>query len=265
MKRASEIAELFLLQSTNVDLTRRKIQPWLQHHAATAFGTHIEDVILATEASFGDPVALQRLDTTVFLSATRKLLSKRMHESVVDDAVQQCRISLLVNAEQKHPAIWNYVGRGPLAAFVFVSSYRFALKLLPDRRQQDVSIDLLRTNDADPGIEHLRKEYGSQIREAILHAWRHLSKHDRFVLSLQLHGAQSIAQIAVIYGIHKVSVARKIAGARASLLAKMRLQLQGRLGAADETIDSILRLVSRPVSVSDFEPATGVREALARS
>ena len=93
----------------------------------------------------------------------------------------------------------------------------------------------------------------------MLAAWRALPRHDRFVLSLELHGRMSIDSIATLYGIHKVSAARKLARSRAALLSEVRERLRDRLGASPDTVDSVLRLVTFPVSPGDLEPATGVR------
>ena len=55
-----------------------------------------------------------------------------------------------------------------------------------------------------------------------------------------------------------VRAARKLAKSRGVLLDEVRAQLRTRLGASPETVDSVLRLVSFPVSPSDLAPATGV-------
>lgn len=215
-----------------------------------------EDLALARAAATGDATAITALESGAFDSARRHLQARGFASWIVDEAMQQTRIALLV-AEDGEAGIARYAGRGPLAAFVRVVAVRFALKVTP--ANDDVRVaDQLEGSAATPELASLKSTYGSLVRDAVLEAWRALPAHDRFVLSLELHGRMSIQGIAELYGVHKVSAARKLARSRGVLLAEVRERLRTRMGSSAETVDSVLRLVTFPISPSELAPATGV-------
>ena len=218
-------------------------------------GSHDEDLALARAAAAGDAAAIAKFDAGPLTSARTHLRTRGFADWIVDEAMQQTRIALLV-AEDGPPGIARYAGTGPLGAFVRVVGVRFALKATPAHADEAI-VDQL-DGAPTPELATLKATYGALVRDAVLAAWRALPKHDRFVLSLELHGKMSIGSIAELYGVHKVSAARKLARSRGVLLSDVRERLREQLGASPETVDSVLRLITFPVSPGDLAPATGV-------
>jgi RNA polymerase sigma-70 factor (ECF subfamily) len=215
-----------------------------------------EDRALARAAAAGDAGALATLEAGAFTAARAHLRARGFADWIVDEAMQQTRIALLVS-DAGPPGIARYTGTGALAAFIRVVAVRFALKATPAHADEAI-VDQLDSSIPTPELATLKATYGSLVRDAVLAAWRALPRHDRFVLSLELHGRMSIESIAALYGVHKVSAARKLARSRAVLLGEVRERLQQQLGASADTVDSVLRLISFPISPADLAPATGV-------
>ncbi len=200
----------------------------------------------------GEAEALAKLEAGPFRQARSHLAARKFASWIVEEAVQQARIALIVEG-----GLARYTGSGSLAAYVRVVAIRFALKATPTRGDDTVA-DQLDDTAPTPELATLKATYGALVREAVLEAWRSLPSHDRFVLSLELHGRMSIQSIAALYNIHKVSAARKLSKSRDVLLEAVRSRLRDRMGASVETVDSVLRLVSFPVSPSDLSRASGV-------
>lgn len=210
------------------------------------------DLALAKAAVAGDADAIAQLEAGPFARARAHLAARKFAAWIVEEAIQQARIALLVEG-----GLARYTGTGSLAAYVRVIATRFALKATPTRGD-DIVADQLDDTAPTPELATLKATYGALVREAVLEAWRSLPAHDRFVLSLELHGRMSIQSIAVLYNIHKVSAARKLSKSRDVLLDAVRSRLRERMGTGLETVDSVLRLVSFPVSPSDLSRASGV-------
>ena len=210
------------------------------------------DLALSKAAVAGDAEAIARLEAGPFTQARSHLAARKFASWIVEEAVQQARIALLVEG-----GLARYTGSGSLSAYVRVVATRFALKATPTRGDDTIA-DQLDDTAPNPELATLKATYGALVREAVLDAWRALPSHDRFVLSLELHGRMSIQRIAALYNIHKVSAARKLSKSRDVLLDGVRSRLRDRMGTSLETVDSVLRLVSFPVSPSELSRASGV-------
>ncbi|MGE0869065.1 MAG: hypothetical protein AB7P03_10890 [Kofleriaceae bacterium] len=219
---------------------------------------HRDDWALAWAAAAGDREACTQLEAGALARARIHLRGRGFADWIADEAIQQTRIALLVSDHGRTPGIGRYAGTGPLAAFVRVVAVRFALKAMPSHGDQAILDQLDHAATPAPELAALKTTYGALVREVVLDAWHALPAHDRFVLSLELHGRMSIENIAKLYAIHRVSAARKLAASRAVLLDGVRARLRDRMGASAETVDSVLRLVTFPVSPTDLPPATGV-------
>jgi len=210
------------------------------------------DLALAKAAVDGDAEALAQLEAGPFAQARSHLAARKFATWIVEEAIQQTRVALVVER-----GLSRFDGSGSLAAYVRVVATRFALKAAP-AHSDDAIVDQLDDAAPTPELATLKATYGALVREVVLEAWRALPAHDRFVLSLELHGRMSIQAIATLYNIHKVSAARKLAKSRDVLLDAVRMRLRDRMGTSLDTVDSVLRLISFPVSPSELSRATGV-------
>ncbi len=209
----------------------------------------IDDILLAWACVGQDPLALREFEQTVMASAAQHLRDRRFAQHVVDESVQIARIALLVGEPARLPSLLQYRGRGPLRAFVRTVCTRRALTLCSNTRRttQAALQSFATTPQADTELEYMRATYGPQLSNAMQLAWTRLQPHDRFVLGLALEQGVATDEIARICGIHRASATRRIASARAALLALARDSLQTELAVGGATLDSILRLFTTSV------------------
>lgn len=219
---------------------------------------HRGDLLWAWACLEGDPTALAALDAGPLRAAAAHLRALGFADAAIDDAVARARERLAL-ASASPAGLSGFRGRGPLVGFVRTTVVRVAIddaRREPPPAAADIA-DLVTAPNPDPELEYMRTLYADQLVQAVREAWQRLAAHDRFLLSLQLHDAMSVDQLALVYKVHRATAARRAASARAALIATTRDCLRARLGIADATLDSILRILTTNVqlAVEDLPPA----------
>lgn len=95
----------------------------------------------------------------------------------------------------------------------------------------------------------MRSHYAEQLTAAVREAWTRIAAHERFILSLRFLDGIAIDDIARIYDVHRATAARRTAAARAALVSATRQALRDRLAVGDDTVDSILRVITTSVQL----------------
>jgi RNA polymerase sigma-70 factor (ECF subfamily) len=204
------------------------------------------DLALAAACLAQDPAAIAQLEAGPLAEARIHLASLGYEPHAIDEAVQRGRAKLIVDG-----ALSGYRGRGPLSTFVRTTIVRLAID---DKRvvRRDVEVsELLAASCADPELEYMRTLYAEQLAEAFREAWNALAGHERYILSLRIFDGMEIDDVARVYNIHRATAGRRTAAARASLISQTRISLRKRLSVGDETLDSILRIVTTSVRFAD--------------
>ena len=214
---------------------------------------HRGDLLLAWACALGHATALRTLEDHALQPARAGLLRQGWTADQLDDALQAARMHLLIRAgtaasddPASPPAILTYRGRGSLAAFVRTVVVRLAIDA--QRRGREVPTDdlagLVDAMHPDPALELMRRQYGDALRAAMHAAWHQLPAADRFVLGLELHERLGVDEIAAIYAIHRATALRRLASARAALVASTRSNLRHALGVDEQALDSLLRVIT---------------------
>ncbi|MCE9579380.1 MAG: hypothetical protein K8W52_40030 [Deltaproteobacteria bacterium] len=224
---------------------------------AALTGAHRDDLLLAWACACGATDAIAALDRDVLAPAAAGLASAGFAASAIDEAAQVARVRLVLGDDARPPALRTYRGRGPLAAFVRTTITRIAIDgVRADRDRDRTLIDaLVATPHPDPELEYMRRRYADALASAMREAWGRLPAHDRFILDLQLRHRLDLDEIARIYEFHRATAARRVASARAALIATTREVLQHTLRIGGETLDSILRMIATAVSGVDLPDA----------
>jgi RNA polymerase sigma-70 factor len=209
----------------------------------------VTELELAARCLHADPDALAQFEDGALRHARDHLAELGFAASAVDEAIQRARTKLLVDR-----GLEGFRGRGPLATFVRTTAVRLAIDG-HRKAARDVELDdLLKAPCADPELEYMRKLYAEHLVGAVRDAWARLAAHERFLLALRIYEAMSIDEVARIYQIHRANAARRAAAARSALIAHTRACLRERLAVGDETLNSILRIVSTSVQLPLDEP-----------
>jgi RNA polymerase sigma-70 factor (ECF subfamily) len=216
--------------------------------ASALAGDHRSDLVWAWACLEREPAPLAELEAGPIADARAHLATLGFASHVIDEAIQRGRTKLVMDG-----GLASYRGRGPLATFVRTAIVRLAID---DRRQvrREVEVsEVLAAPCNDPELEYMRKLYAEQLSAAARDAWTRLAPHERYILSLRIFDGLSIEELAKVYDIHRASAARRAAAARASLIAFTRTCLRERLAVGDDTVDSILRIVTTLAPLRDLD------------
>lgn len=172
-----------------------------------------------------------------------------------DDAEQIVREKLLCGPA---PRIARYDGRGSLRNWLRAAAVRALIDDARARRREpaipglgaDDVLDGLAAPGDDPALDHLRRTYRGEFKAAFAEAVAGLDPAERTAIRYAYVHGLTADQLAVVYGCHRATAARKVAAARDALLGATRRALRDRLGVAADAVDSILRLVESQIDVS---------------
>lgn len=213
---------------------------------------HDADVYLAIALATGDAAALRVFEAKLVPHVDQALRRLRLPATTKDDVRQQVRTDLLVG--NGAPKIGDYAGRGELAGWLRVTATRKALTLLRKTNREEALDDLLLDHwpdaSANPGKEHLRTKYTSELKRAIHDAFAALEVRQRNLLRQHILDELTIDDLARLYRAHRATCARWLADARAELGKNTRKRLIATLGIDREEVDSLLRFLDSDIELS---------------
>ncbi len=225
--------------------------------AAALARLRVEDLFLAQWCATGDPRAItefervHRADVEGVLARFRKL-------AVTSDELRQTlRIKLFVASNGKPPRIADYSGFGFLQNWLRVTALRALVDVA--RRERTRKLEELLADDDLLGLPVLGPDLGAAVsREQVSHAIKQafaqavmaLAPRQRNFLRHTHVDALTLDQIAALYGIHRATVARTLAQARAELVESTRRELATQLGVTADSLDSVVRAADSRIDLS---------------
>jgi RNA polymerase sigma-70 factor (ECF subfamily) len=102
----------------------------------------------------------------------------------------------------------------------------------------------------DANLEHTKRYYCEEFKQAFSAALRGLSARDQTLLRQHVIDGLSIDQLGALYHMHRATAARSLQRARHALLDATRAHLASRLAVGPRELDSILRLVRSRLEVT---------------
>ena len=210
------------------------------------------ELFLACGCATGDVRAIVTLESG-YLPAARASLARFSADSdFADEVVQELRAKLLLGPA---PRIARYAGRGPLLAWIRVAASRLAIDLLraeeapsPEPPDGAAPADI----DLGPEVRLLREVYRESFREALAQALGGLSAAERNLLRRHLVDRLTLQEIAVPYGVHTATIARRLPSLRERIAGAVRDALANRYradgGAA--SLESLARAIRSEIEVS---------------
>ena len=175
------------------------------------------DLYLAAACMHGNRFALVELDQ-VLRQETRKTL-RSSSDDELDEMTQRLREKLLVGTLGGGQArLRSYRGTGSLRAWLRVCATRM---LLMDRRKKvlattpvspELAQEIHERRTPERGV--IKQQHSTHLRAALEAAMDILEPRERNVLRYQAFHGLSSEQIAKLYGVHRVTVARWAARAR---------------------------------------------------
>jgi len=214
------------------------------------------DLALATACARAEPDALARFDREMASQIDIALARFRDVSITRDELAQAIRERLFVASGDNPPRIASYLGRGDLQAWVRMVIVRYLLDLSradaarPDRPGTDDALADLATRGDDPELAFLKDKYRTEFRVAFSAVLAQLPARDRNILRHRYLDGLEVAEVASIYGMHRVSMSRTLGRIRDEMLAGIRRELLRRLGVDAAELDSIMTLIASQLDVS---------------
>lgn len=202
------------------------------------------DLALVCALAARDPGALEVFERELVPEIRAPLARIAGSADVVEEALQRVREKLLV--AEGTPRITEYRGRGSLAAWIQVIAIREVLMIL--RRERRVAPPLedtvLAAIETDPIVALTKRTHRDELLVSFRTAFAELEPRQRALLRLTFAEAAGTEKLAAMYGVHRVTMFRWLADARADLLERLRADVATRIGIAAGEIDSLIRAVA---------------------
>lgn len=221
---------------------------------ATPDGLDWAELYLACACGRGDPHALRAFDQHYLREVPGAVAHVGLSRSDVDEIVQEIREKLFVARAGEAPRIDSYAGGGSLHGLVRVMAVRAAISLTRrhKRESRDPEDELLRLPSvaADPELDSAKRELREHFAAAFERAVTELTPRQRNLLRMHLLEAVTLDQLAISYGVHRVTITRWLVKARHALLSATRRQLEARVGGPVGELDSFVGLVRSRLDLS---------------
>ena len=225
--------------------------------AAALARLRLDDLLLAQWCATGEPRAIAAFERAHRADLDGVLARFRRLAITPDELLQTLRIKLFVATGGRPPRIADYSGFGFLQNWLRVT----ALRALVDAARAELArrLEELLADDDLIGLPALgpdlaarvsREEVGRAIKQAFARAVAGLAPRQRNFLRHAHVDQLTLDQIAATYGVHRATVARTLAQARAELVAATRTALAEQLGVDAAALDSVVRAADSRIDLS---------------
>lgn len=216
--------------------------------ALTAAG--VAELYLALACARGDAAAIVAFDRSYLDVVPHALAGMRLPAATVEDIRAAVRDKLLLGDGERRARVVDYAGRGRLRGLVQVTATRMALdRLRVEAREQPLPDGEL-AGAGDLELSLVKAQYRGAFVAAFAAAAGELPRRDRNLLRMHLLAGVTLEQLAQMYGVHRATVVRWLAAARAALLDGTRRRVADELGASAEELDQMFELVRSRVELS---------------
>ncbi len=220
-----------------------RVAPEVDDLAEALRQMNTDDLYLAYACAKGDRDAVRAFENTILPRAARAAARIDGDDGFIQEVLAEVRIKLLVR-EEGLPRIANYLGRGPLAHWVQVTSMRVAQTFKRKTNKREIAMDLPDVVQSvlgeDPELAPFAEQIEKPFADAFAEALGELSARERNVLRLYLIEEVSAEQIGVMYRVHRATVARWIAQSRRKVHASTKKRLAETLELGPSSFESVM-------------------------
>ncbi len=209
------------------------------------------DLYLAWWCSTGDAAGLAAFEA--LFDGDLRQATAGFRDLPADELRQLLRIKLFVGTPETPPKICDYAGRGSLQGWLRVTAVRTFVDVIRATRSQRYERELDEAELlglADPHGTSIGSELGAAVKRAFAAAVARLAPRQRVFLRHAYVDGHTLDQIATHYAIHRATVARTLAAARAQLIADTRAGLAAAAGISGDELSSVIRALESHVELS---------------
>ena len=174
----------------------------------------------------------------------------RIKAAHLADDVRQILLTRFFVADGADPKILEYRGKGALAGWVRIAAVRAALGLMRAPRHDAAGSLPDLAGPVDVELDALKIALRDDFARAFREAFSAISPREHTLLKLHYGEHVSVESLARLYHVHRVSVSRWLADARARVFEETRDRLRKRLSLSDSEFASVTRLVQSQLDVS---------------
>ena len=211
---------------------------------------HAADLYLACACADGNRRALAHLEASFLAQVPAWVATTDRSRAFADEVAQELRHRLLVAGDDGPPRISQYVGRGPLGAWLRMAATRIALRLKSRDPAASVDDRSLAAPGPDPEMSYLKTRYARDFETAFEETLAALPTRERNVLRLHFLEEMTTSQIGAVLGVHGSTITRWLARIRSAIIKETNRRLRQRLKVEPSELRSILRLVQSRLDVS---------------
>jgi RNA polymerase sigma-70 factor (ECF subfamily) len=175
----------------------------------------------------------------------------RPSAALIDEVKQSLREKLFVGRGGGQPKIVEYDGRGALSSWVRVMALRVAIDLR--RGSPDVNpVPRWRETPTPADLEtgYLKQRYREAFNAAFRGALAALDREQRELFRLHFVDGLTLDQLAARAGVHRATIARKMAAAREVVADEARRRLGEALGASEAELASLAGVMRSQIELS---------------
>jgi RNA polymerase sigma-70 factor (ECF subfamily) len=220
----------------------------------TASELHAEDLYLCCAGLLGDERAVRTLRDRHRPVIAGYLRTIDASDTLLDEIEQRVWDAALIGTPETPPKLVSYSGKGPLAAWIGVSSQRLVLMMRRSEGAEKRALDTValeaQVSAADPELAIVKKHLRGPFQRAVLSALAALDDRQRMIYTLHVLDGVTVERIGAIYGVSHSTVSRWMAGARDAIVDHARRVLQDELQLTGEEFDSLARLLASQLDFS---------------
>jgi RNA polymerase sigma-70 factor, ECF subfamily len=204
----------------------------------------LPDLALVFAAGTGSPRAAAEVEKLLREGCPRWVRSTGADAS---DVAQQVLTYLLVAPPGDALRILEYRGVAPLVSFLRIVCTRSAISIARKTLAESnlsLSYEIASPGD-DPEIGAFRERFREPFAEAMRASLSEMEPRQKTLLKLHFAKGLQVAQLAVMYNVHRVSMSRWIAEAKDAVFESVRAKFreQMRVPMSDSEFQSIVRLL----------------------
>jgi RNA polymerase sigma-70 factor, ECF subfamily len=211
----------------------------------------VAELHLAIACARGDAAAIVAFDRAYLDVVPRALAAMKLPAATVDDVRATVRDRLLLADGDAPPRVLGYAGRGRLRGLVQVAATRAAI----DRTRTDHRDAPLPAGDrvaaaGDLELSLIKAQYRGAFAAGVAAAIAGLDRRDRNLLRLHFLGGVTLDALAQIHGVHRATIVRWLAAARAAVMTATRGHVAAAIGAPADELDAMFALVESRAELS---------------
>lgn len=213
----------------------------------------VTDLWLACGVARGDAAALRAFETHCLADLGAAIAHLDGGTALLEDVRLAVRERVLSATAGGSAKINDYRGRGDLRGWLRVVAVREALQVLRKRRREaplDASEALADRLDSAVPVEAMTTDERRVYREAFAAALATLTPRERNLLRQQYLYDATIDELAVLYGVHRATVARWTARVRELLLQRTRAHVGTALSLRGDELDSVMGRIANHLDYS---------------